>query len=217
MPLKLLYFSSSTHYVVCDHRSLPLAIYYHAVIHSVISSNEELQIITVKFLRLRGNILTLNLSLMLKFTSCRFTLCCTVFFFVAFLSRSNFHQQFIMVCAWHRVRKKMCALEQDHFFYLFLFFCAIQKPVRQPARLTKKTFLNLRFAQLIVKRRILRCFCHFLLLVTRAKARQREEDEITSETACTLHAPSSSTFYLFRSCFSSFFFSFYFVTYCEAS
>ena len=79
----------------------------------------------------------------------------------------------------------MCAMEQDHFFStlrcacLPFFFRSIKKPVRQPVLAAKSLFLNLRFAQLIVKRRILRCFCHFLLLVTRAlKLREGEKEGI---------------------------------------
>lgn len=47
---------------------------------------------------------------------------------------------------------------------------------------TRARVRSLRFAQLIVKRRILRCFYHFLLLVTRAPKRESETKKITTST-----------------------------------
>lgn len=138
-------------------------------------------------MRSKGSSLTLNSAVYICFSTGPCLRCCCSTFRYS-LSRSNFHQPFIMVRVKASERKKMCAMEQDHFFCVFFALLWSFSCHPKTSSTTRARARSFRFAQLIVKRRILRCFCHFLSLVARAPKRENETKKITSETMCTLHA-----------------------------
>lgn len=88
----------------------------------------------------------------------------------------------------HQVSKQSlpCRSGTKSLLRLRLFCVPSENQFDNPRALARSQFCF--FAQLIVKRRILRCFYHFLLLVTRDKAERENAKQITSETMCTLHA-----------------------------
>lgn len=109
------------------------------------------------------------------------------------LSRSNFHQPFIMVRV--KASEQKCVQWNKITFFLLAFpllwsFSCHPKT----SSTTRARVRSLRFAQLIVKRRILRCFCHFLLLVTRApKSKRMRRRRLHFTCASSTHFCFTST------------------------